>query len=221
MSSSLQIFTFMEFLLALGSIISLAASYSLLNGVLSFEFFSYFTRSAYRRVFIVFSAEVTFGDTFPIITVLQNPTNESFNTMVSLLPLKGVWPFPWSKARIHYFNANNDLLIYAPSILVCLFWSMWSAPRSLPARSINDILVNCFLPSFTTICSIAWERDESAFVAFWDVTLKLLPYSITSRNSSAEQIYFYSMPITLILLFLSSMILSSLRLFKRSKSLPQ
>ncbi len=59
----------------------------------------------------MFSDDNTFGDTFPIITVLQNPTKESFNTIVNLLPLKGVCPFPWSKALMHYFKANKDLLI--------------------------------------------------------------------------------------------------------------
>ena len=133
-------------------------------------------------MFIVFYEENIFGDTFPIITVLQNPTKESFSTMVSLLPLKGVWPLPWSKALMHYFKANKDLLIYAPSILVCLFWSIWSAPLSLPAKSMKEILENNFLPYFKDICKIACERDESAFVAFSDVTLNLLPYSMTYRN---------------------------------------
>lgn len=110
LSSSLLILTLIEFLLALGSIISLAACYYFDKGV-SPAFFNSLTRSAYRRVFIVFSADVTLGDTLPIITVLQNPTKESLRTMVSLLPRKGVWPFPWSRALIHYFNANKDLLI--------------------------------------------------------------------------------------------------------------
>lgn len=48
----------------------------------------------YLRVFIVFSDDETLGETFPIITVLQNPTNESFSTIVNLLPRKGVCPFP-------------------------------------------------------------------------------------------------------------------------------
>lgn len=98
-------------------------------------------------MFIVFSEDKTLGETFPIITVLQNPTNESFKTIVSLLPLNGVCPFPWSRALIHYFRANNDLLIYAPSILVCLFWSIWSAPLSFPAKSMNETLEKVFLPS--------------------------------------------------------------------------
>jgi len=82
-------------------------------------FFSYFTRSAYLNfyikfylnVFIVFYDDNTFGETFPIITVLQNPTNESLRTIVNLLPRKGVWPFPWSRALIHSFKASNDLFI--------------------------------------------------------------------------------------------------------------
>jgi hypothetical protein len=59
---------------------------------------------------------------------LQKPTKESFKTIVSLLPLKGVCPLPWSNALIHSFKDSNDLFISAPSIFVCLFWSIWSAP---------------------------------------------------------------------------------------------
>lgn len=114
-----------------GNINYLARAYYLdIYPVLLFPpFFSYLTRSAYLKVFNVFSHEPEPGDTFPIITVLQNPVKESFKTIVSLLPRNGVWVFPWSKARMHYFRANKDLLISAPSILVCLFWSMVSAPR--------------------------------------------------------------------------------------------
>lgn len=78
-----------------------------------------------------------------------------------------------------------------------------------------------FFPSLITICKMAWDLDESAFVAFWEVTLKLLPYYIRSRNSSAEHMYFSSIPITLILLFLSSIIFNSVRLFSKSYSFPQ
>ena len=82
--------TLIEFLFALGNIISRAACSYLVSGALSPEFLSYLTLSAYLRVFILFSAEVTLGETFPIMTVLQKPTKESLRTIVSLLPLKGV-----------------------------------------------------------------------------------------------------------------------------------
>ena len=94
-------FTLITFLLAArGNINSFAyCSYFVKFSV---GFFNYFTRSAYLKikkkkylkVFIVFYDDKTFGETLPIITVLQNPTNESFNTIVSLLPLKGVCPLP-------------------------------------------------------------------------------------------------------------------------------
>lgn len=70
---------------------------------------------------MVFSEEDTLGETLQIITVLQNPTKESFRTMVNLLPRNGVWLFPWSSALMHSFNDSSDLLISAPSIWVCLF----------------------------------------------------------------------------------------------------
>jgi len=53
-------------------------------------FLNYFTRSAYRSVFNVFSDEAEDGETLPIMIVLQKPTNESFKTIVNLDPLKGV-----------------------------------------------------------------------------------------------------------------------------------
>jgi|688.fasta_scaffold135986_2 hypothetical protein len=92
--------------------------------------------------------------------VLQKPTNESLRTIVNLEPLKGVCPFPWSNARIHYFKDNKDLFISAPSILVCFFISVWSAPLSLPAKSINDIFPYTFLPYFKVTCKIACDLDD-------------------------------------------------------------
>lgn len=125
-SSSLLIIILMAFLFCLGNMSYLAFNSSLFPP--SCGFLSYFTLSAYLRVFSVFYDEADEGETFPIMTVLQNPTNESFKTMVSFDPLKGVCPFPWSKALMHSFNESKDLLISAPSILVCLSMSIWSAP---------------------------------------------------------------------------------------------
>lgn len=68
------------------------------------------------------------GEMLPIISVLQKPVKESLSTIVNLLPLKGVWFFPWSSALMHSLRASKLLLISAPSILVCLFWSIVSAP---------------------------------------------------------------------------------------------
>ena len=79
-------------------------------------------------MFSVFYDDAEDGDTLPIITVLQKPTKESLRTMVNFDPLKGVCPFPWSSALIHYLSESKDLLISAPSILVCLPISIWSAP---------------------------------------------------------------------------------------------
>jgi len=78
----------MAFLFCRGSINYRAFIYYLVK--LSDGFLSYFTLSAYRSVFNVFSDEAEDGETLPIMIVLQKPTNESFNTIVSLEPLKGV-----------------------------------------------------------------------------------------------------------------------------------
>jgi hypothetical protein len=44
------------------------------------------------------------------------------------------------KALIHSLRARRDLLISAPSILVCLLAEEVSAPRSFPAKSIRENL---------------------------------------------------------------------------------
>jgi hypothetical protein len=148
-SSSLLIMIRMAFLFCLGSI-SYFALFSYLVPLYC-GFLSYLTLSAYLRVLSVFSEEAEEGETLPIITVLQNPTKESLSTMVSLDPRKGVWPLPWSSARMHSFRESKDLLISAPSILVCLSMSMWSAPLSLPAKSMKEIFPCSFFPSFSEI----------------------------------------------------------------------
>lgn len=99
--------------------------------------FNYLTRSAYLRVFKLYSALDVAGDKLAIINVLQFPTNESFNTKVNLDPLKGKCLFSISNALIHSFNAKRLLLISAPSSLVYLSLSYVSAPRSLPAKSMK------------------------------------------------------------------------------------
>ena len=140
----------------------------------------------------------------PIITVLQYPVKESFNTIVNLLPLNGVWCLFWSRARIHSFNANKDLLISAPSILVCFYnWSAWSAALSLPAKSINTIFPCILFFFLRPICKMAWDRDESLLVPFWDVTLIPVPYSIIWIKLWAFWIFVSERP-TIFTLFLAS-----------------
>ena len=102
-------------------------------------FFKSFTLSLYLKVFKVFSLELKQGLIFPIITVLQFPVKLSFKTYVNFEPRNGLWFLLLSNALIHSFNANNDLFISAPSILVYLWVSVTSRARSLPAKSINDI----------------------------------------------------------------------------------
>ena len=128
------------------------------------SFLSSLTRSAYLKVFNVFSQHYAAGETFAIMVVLLFPVKESFSTWVSLLPRNGVWFFSWSKALMHSLRAKRDLLISAPSILVYLFWSTVSAPRSLPARSMKDIIEYLFesFVFFSCICRIACERELSA-----------------------------------------------------------
>mmetsp|Transcript_8531 Transcript_8531/g.17065 ORF Transcript_8531/g.17065 Transcript_8531/m.17065 type:complete len:333 (-) Transcript_8531:769-1767(-) len=110
------------------------------------SFFISFTRSAYRSVFNVCSQELELGEMFAIMTVRAFfPMNESLSTEVNFDPLKGTWPASISSARMHSFSASKLLLISAPSIRVCLSFSYVSAPRSLPARSINESFPTVFI----------------------------------------------------------------------------
>lgn len=148
--------------------------------------------------------------------------NESFNTIVSLLPLNGVWCLFWSNARIHSFKASNDLFIYAPSILVCFYnWSAWSAALSLPARSINDIFPCGLFFFFNVICNIACDLEESLFVPFWDVTLILVPYSINYMRFCALCIFVSDNPTMFTLFFASYLANSKFFSFSKSYSFPQ
>lgn len=72
------------------------------------------------------------GDIQDIMTVRELPTNESLRTSVNLLPLKGIWPWSLSRARMHSFKASKLLLISAPSILHCL--------KSLIEQAGNDTI---------------------------------------------------------------------------------
>jgi hypothetical protein len=85
------------------------------------SFLSSFTLSAYLRVFKVCSQQELAGDTLAIIVVFELPVNESLRTYVNFDPLKGKCFFSKSNALIHSLSANSDLLISAPSSLVCLF----------------------------------------------------------------------------------------------------
>lgn len=134
---------------------SYCLAYRLVASILSPFIRTNLTLSAYRRVFKVCSASLWQGDIVPIIKVLQFPIKESFKTRVSLEPLKGVWFLLRSKARMHSFSASKDLLISAPSIRVYLWYSTTSAPRSLPAKSINESLPAALLPTFSWIWRIA------------------------------------------------------------------
>merc|ERR1719427_116121 len=67
-----------------------------------------------------------------------SPINESLKTWVSLLALNGRWAPFLPRALMHSFRARRDLLISAPSILVCLLAELVSAPLSFPAKSIRE-----------------------------------------------------------------------------------
>ena len=172
---------------------------------MSFGFLSSFTLSAYLNVFKVCSEDEFDGEKLPIITVLQLPIKESFKTNVNFDPLKGVWFLFKSNARIHSFNANNDLLISAPSNLVYLFVSLTSAPLSLPAKSINDNFPWDLDPSFNVIYKIAWDLEESLFDELDAVILDALPCSITFMSYSTDYTFLSYKPTIFTFPFASSL----------------
>ena len=105
------------------------------------------------------------------------------------------------KDRSQYLSDENKYL-------VCLSLSVVSAPRSLPARSINDNFPTsfvflaslasrslCLLVSvtgicfFTANCRMAWDRDDSSLAPVDPVLLEAFPlsmYSLTIRTSETS-----------------------------------
>ena len=104
-------------------------------------FLNSLTLSAYLKVFNVCSEQLKQGLIFAIIKVRQFPIKLSRKTKVNLEPRNGLCLFSKSNARMHSFKARSDLFISAPSIFVLLFVSMVSTARSLPAKSIKEILL--------------------------------------------------------------------------------
>lgn len=147
--------------------------------------------------------------------------NESFSTRVSLLPLKGVCVLFWSRALMHSFRASKDLLISAPSNLVCLFWSMTSAPLSLPAKSIKEILPYSWFPLLKLMDKMAWDREESELELFDPVILTELPNSMTYIRDCTELTRFSVSPTILMLALASSLANSCCLSLRRSNNFPQ
>jgi len=120
---------------------------------------------AYIRVLCVSSYESILGEMHAIITVLQFPPKESFRILVnfeSLYGIKALPPFsPAShNALIQFPRANNDLLIFAPSISLIPLFSVFEA-LSLPARSIRDNFptkTSALTPVSRFLCSIVIYR---------------------------------------------------------------
>ena len=107
---------------------------------------------------------------------------------------------------MHSFNANSDLLISAPSSLVCLSAELDTAPRSLPARSMSENLpgiktqvqvgaiLNISLPCsgrrlvsvLSRIWKTAWLREELELADVLPEVRKLFPLLINPNTSSTE-----------------------------------
>ena len=185
------------------------------------SFLSSLTRSAYRRVLRVCSLQDSAGEILAIIVVLELPTKESLRTYVNFEPRNGVCFLSRSNARMHSLRAKSDLLISAPSIFVCLSVCMVSAPLSLPAKSMKEILLYRRPLCLSTICMIACDRELSAFAPVDPLALKLMPtYRASIIDSTSEHctsvkftIFTYCLP--------SSLQWIACLSFRRSNSFPQ
>ena len=107
---------------------------------------------------------------------------------------------------MHSFKASNDLLISAPSNLVCLSAELDTAPRSLPARSIREnfpergvspstisswnVLIpyngRRFVPVLRIIWNTAWLLEEFEFAEVLPEVRRPLPRLMRARTSSTE-----------------------------------
>ncbi len=129
------------------------------------------------------STEAMLGEMLAIMTVRAcAPTKESLSTAVSLLPRNGTCLASLSSARMHSLSASRLLLISAPSSRVWRLLSYVSAPRSLPARSMNEIFPTSLPsgpPALRAICMIECDREESALAAVLPV-LRCFPLSSMS-----------------------------------------
>lgn len=126
-------------------------------------------RSAYRNVFIVWSAEEAPGETVAIIVVrASDDVKQSFKIKVNFEARYGTcFEDPLSNARIHSFKANKEVLISELSVRLWRLCDFVSEPRSLPARSTRDNLPLSFPVSLclSIIWQIAWERDDVSFAS--------------------------------------------------------
>ena len=144
----------------------------------------------YLKVFKVCSHEDRHGLIIAIMQVLAfSPMKESLSTWVNLLALNGRWAPFLPRALMHSFNARRDLLISAPSILVCRLAELVSAPLSLPARSMRENLP-CkgllFMLILRTIWKTTWLLEEFALALVCPDVRRLLPLVINFRTSSTE-----------------------------------
>ena len=153
-------------------------------------------------------------------------TKLSLRTCVNFEALKGTcvsgFVFFSSKALIHSFKANKDLLISAPSALRCLLllWVSWAL--SEPAKSTKDNLpYSSSLPFFLIIIlHIACDLDDVSFVTVLWVIRIAFAASIILCICSFESTCWVIKPYICTFPFLSSKTCNLFLLFKRSNNRP-
>mmetsp|Transcript_73177 Transcript_73177/g.214680 ORF Transcript_73177/g.214680 Transcript_73177/m.214680 type:complete len:210 (+) Transcript_73177:1393-2022(+) len=164
------------------------------------------SRSLYRRVFTLWSADCMPGEMHAIMTVRDGhrETNASRSTRVSLEARNGTWASLGSPiARMHSFKARRDLLICAPSTRLWRMLDLESAARSEPARSTKVIFARisfsaeppssaaalvaaCDAGDRMKTAQTACEREESRLMAVAWVVRSELPSSMHWSMAAAS-----------------------------------
>ena len=147
---------------------------------------------------------------FAIITVQQFPPRESFKSLVSFESLYGIWFFfpcfiSSTNALIQFPKESNDLLIFAPSIILIPQLFVLEA-LSDPARSIKEsfpILMLEWIPSAlsfssTMIYKTAWDREDVSLAPVASCVQFLFPKKSNSITSSGLSTSISESPATVI-----------------------
>mmetsp|Transcript_61354 Transcript_61354/g.122954 ORF Transcript_61354/g.122954 Transcript_61354/m.122954 type:complete len:251 (+) Transcript_61354:354-1106(+) len=148
-----------------------------------------FTRSAYRSVLMVWSADQAAGLTAATITVMAFfEVNDAFSTCVSFDARNDTCCPSVCMARMHSLRASKLLLISADSVRSWRLWLFVSCPRSLPARSTKLSFPSSFpVPALLSVTwQMAWLRLLVSLVSVACVVLLPFPLSTCANSSPAD-----------------------------------
>mmetsp|Transcript_29748 Transcript_29748/g.59716 ORF Transcript_29748/g.59716 Transcript_29748/m.59716 type:complete len:275 (+) Transcript_29748:244-1068(+) len=182
-----------------------------------------FTRSAYRSVLMVWSADQAAGLTAATITVMAFfEVKDAFSTCVSFDARNDTCCPSVCMARMHSLRASKLLLISAPSVRSCRLWLLVSCPRSLPARSTTDSIPTsgCVASASPGGCKkiwmMLWLRLEVSLASVLLVVRRAMASSRHPSSSAAVVTATFDSPTMSTSPFGPSITSSRSRLFRRS-----